>query len=205
MGEYGKVKGEQSVGYSLGEEVRKDKDSEQQVIFGEEEESFSRKEDAWEQEIEEDDEEEEEVYPEIAALDEKLMIAPAVALDEVTKAAVSMAAVAKKNLQYSLKQFIKYDENRTQRITVAEERLDRFTDNADNYLIELSNNMENENDSRQINMLMQCIHDIERIGDYAVNFDEMALQMNTDGLAFSDDAKKELAILNDAVEEILGL
>lgn len=59
MREYGKVKGEQSVGYSLGEEDRKDKDSEQQVISGEEEESFSRKEDAWEQEIEEDDEEEE--------------------------------------------------------------------------------------------------------------------------------------------------
>ncbi len=152
-----------------------------------------------------DDEESDEVYPEIAVLDEKLMIAPAVALNEVTKATVSMAAVAKKNLQYSLKQFVKYDENRTQRITVAEERLDRFTDNADNYLIELSNNMENENDSRQINMLMQCIHDIERIGDYAVNFDEMALQMNTEELSFSDDAKKELEILNDAVEEILRL
>ncbi len=152
-----------------------------------------------------DDVEEEEVYPEIAALDEKLMIAPAVALNEVTKVAVSMAAVAKKNLEYSLKQMKKYDENRTQRILAAEERLDRFTDNADNYLIELSNNMETENDSRQLNMLMQCIHDIERIGDYAMNFDEMAQKMNADGLTFSINAKKELEILGDAVQEILRL
>ena len=152
-----------------------------------------------------DDEEEEEVYPEIAALDEKLMIAPAVALNEVTKVAVSMAAVAKKNLEYSLKQMKKYDENRTQRILAAEERLDRFTDNADNYLIELSNSMETENDSREINMLMQCIHDIERIGDYAMNFDEMAQKMNADGLSFSINAKKELEILGDAVQEILRL
>ena len=152
-----------------------------------------------------DDEEEEEVYPEIAALDDKLMIAPAVALNEVTKVAVSMAAVAKKNLEYSLKQLKGYEEKRTQRIIVAEERLDRFTDNADNYLIELSNNMESENDSRQLNMLMQCIHDIERIGDYAMNFDEMAQKMNAEGLTFSIHAKRELEIISDAVQEILRL
>ena len=152
-----------------------------------------------------DDEEEEEVYPEIAALDEKLMIAPAVALNEVSKVAVSMAAVAKKNLEYSLKQFNGYEEKRTQRIVVAEERLDRFADNADNYLIELSNNLETENESREVNMLMQCIHDIERIGDYAMNFDEMAQKMNAEGLTFSISAKCEMEVLSDAVQEILRL
>jgi len=152
-----------------------------------------------------DDEEEEEVYPEIAALDDKLMIAPAVALHEVSKVAVSMAAVAKKNLEYSLKQFKGYEERRTQRIVVAEERLDRFADNADNYLIELSNNLETENESREVNMLMQCIHDIERIGDYAMNFDEMAQKMNTEGLTFSISAKREMEVLGDAVQEILRL
>ena len=152
-----------------------------------------------------DDEEEEEVYPEIAALDEKLMIAPAVALNEVSKVAVSMAAVAKKNLEYSLKQFKGYEEKRTQRIVVAEERLDRFADNADNYLIELSNNLETENESREVNMLMQSIHDIERIGDYAMNFDEMAQKMNAEGLTFSISAKREMEVLSDAVKEILRL
>lgn len=152
-----------------------------------------------------DDEEEEEVYPEIAALDEKLMIAPAVALNEVSKVAVSMAAVAKKNLEYSLKQFKGYEEKRTQRIVVAEERLDRFADNADNYLIELSNNLETELESREVNMLMQSIHDIERIGDYAMNFDEMAQKMNAEGLTFSISAKREMDVLSDAVQEILRL
>lgn len=152
-----------------------------------------------------DDEEEEEVYPEIAALDEKLMIAPAVALNEVTKVAVSMAAVAKKNLEHSLKQLGNYEERRTQRIIAAEERLDSFADNADNYLIELSNNLETENENRELNTLMQTIHDIERIGDYAMNFDEMAQKMNAESLTFSANAKKELDILGDAVLEILRL
>lgn len=152
-----------------------------------------------------DDEEEEEIYPEIAALDDKLMIAPALALNGVMKGAVSVASVAKKNLEYSLKQFTSYEEKRTQRITAAEERIDTFTDNADNYLIELSNNLETENENRELNMLMQSIHDIERIGDYATNFDEMAQKMNAEGIAFSEGAVAELDILSDAVKEILRL
>lgn len=152
-----------------------------------------------------DDEEEEEIYPEIAALDDKLMIAPALALNGVMKGAVSVASVAKKNLEYSLKQFTSYEEKRTQRIAAAEERIDTFTDNADNYLIELSNNLETENENRELNMLMQSIHDIERIGDYATNFDEMAQKMNAEGIAFSEGAMAELDILSDAVKEILRL
>ena len=61
-----------------------------------------------------------------------------------------------------------------------EERLDMFTDRADNYLIELSAHIENESDNRQRSVLMQCIRDVERIGDYATNFDEMAKKQSAD-------------------------
>lgn len=152
-----------------------------------------------------DDEVQEVVYPELAALDEKLMIAPAVALNEVTKVAVNMAMTARDNISLSLKQFRKYDEKRTEEILEREDRLDRFTDRADNYLIELSSNIEAENDKLQLNMLMQCIRDIERIGDYATNFDEMAKKMSDSDFVFSEEAKKELDIIVDAVQEILRL
>ena len=52
-----------------------------------------------------DDEVTEEVYPEITALDPKLMISPAVALGEVSKLAASMAGVARDNIARSFKQF----------------------------------------------------------------------------------------------------
>lgn len=152
-----------------------------------------------------DDEVKEEVYPELAALDKKLMTVPTVALGEVTKVAASMAASAKENLALSLAQFKKYDEKRAEKIAEAEDRLDCFTDRADNYLIELSGNIETESDNRQRNMLMQCIRDIERIGDYATNFDEMAKKMHDSELTFSAIAWKELEIIEDAVQEILRL
>lgn len=152
-----------------------------------------------------DDVEERVTYPELAALDSKLMIAPALALNEVAKVVVNMAVVAKENLIRSLKQFQKYSSKRTEEILAYEERLDCFTDSADNYLIALSQNIESESDDRQRSVLMQCIRDIERIGDYATNIDEMARKMHDGGHRFSEGAQKELDILGDAVQEVLGL
>lgn len=144
-------------------------------------------------------------YPELAALDPKLMISPKLALAEVTKFTITMANIAKENLTRSLSQFLQYSSKKTEEIRSEEDRLDCFTDNADNYLIELSGNIETEVDKRQLNMLMQCIRDVERIGDYASNFDEIAQKMSEEELAFSESAKKELAIITDAVQEILRL
>lgn len=152
-----------------------------------------------------DDEVKEETYPELAGLDDKLMIAPKLALAEVSKLVVSMANIAKENLSLSYEQFRVYDAKRAELIAENEERLDTFTDRADNYLIQLSSNIETESDNRLLNMLMQCLRDVERIGDYATNFDEMAEKMSSSELTFSEMAYEEIEILNDAVQEILRL
>lgn len=152
-----------------------------------------------------DDEVTEEIHPEIAALDKKLMIAPTLALAKVETVAASVAALAKENVARSLAQFDNYSEEVSNEILAVEERIDRFADCSDNFLIELSKNIEVESDNRMRSMLMQCIHDIERIGDYATNFDEMAKKMAAKELEFSDSAKQELGIMQDAIQEILRL
>lgn len=152
-----------------------------------------------------DDPAREDKYPELAVLDKKLMISPTVALGGVTKSVVAMAKAAKDNVALGLMQFKSYDPERSNEINTYEERLDRFADNADNYLIELSKSIETERDNRQLNMLMQCTPNVERIGDYATNFDEMAKKMFDSGLTFSESAQKEMDILGDAVQEIIRL
>ena len=72
-------------------------------------------------------------------------------------------------------------------------------------MIELSGNIEQESDNRQRSALMRCIRDVERIGDYATNFDEMAKKFHDEELSFSESAQGELAILMDAIQEILRL
>ena len=155
--------------------------------------------------VKDDEVPEEEVYPELLVLDKKLMISPTVALGEVNKVAVSMAHLAKDNIARGLKQLKGYAEKCSEEIWAEEDKLDKITDATDNYLIELSANVETEMDMHHHNMLMQTIRDIERIGDYATNLDEMGKDMNASEVKFSDIALRELDILGDAVQEILRL
>lgn len=152
-----------------------------------------------------EDPEKEDKYPELQALDKKLMNSPTVALGVVAKTVATMANVARDNVALSLQQFKGYETERTETIDYYEDRLDSFTDHVDNYLIELSRNIETERDNRELNMLMQCAPNVERIGDYATNFDEQAKKMFDAGITFSESAQKEMDIMGNAVLEILRL
>lgn len=152
-----------------------------------------------------DDPEDEDLYPEMASLDKNLMISPTIALAQVSCGVASMAKAAKDNVGLSLKQFKSYETKRAEKIQRYEERIDQFTDTADNYMIEMAPHIETESDNIQLNMLMQCVRDVERIGDYATNFEEMACKMAHSEHSFSIGAMKELELLGDAVLEILRL
>ena len=152
-----------------------------------------------------DDVKDEEGYPELAALDRKLMISPVLALGHVTDSVAAMAKAARDNVVLALEQFETYDEQRAEIINSREDQIDRFTDHVENYLIELSHSIDSERENHQLNVLMQCSPNIERIGDYATNFDEMAKKLSETDLTFSEMAKKEMALLSEAVVEILRL
>lgn len=147
----------------------------------------------------------EDKYPELSALDKKLMISPAVALGQASRSLAVMAQAALDNVRASLTQFEEYSDERATDIAEVEEKLDLFADNADNYMIELFQHVETDRDNRQLNMVMQCVPAVERVGDYASNFDEMAKKLHDAGLVFSEGARKELEILGTAVEDILEL
>lgn len=144
-------------------------------------------------------------YPELFALDKKLMISPTVALGQAGRSLAVMARAALDNVRLSLAQFKGYSEARAVEIAECEEQLDNFADASDSFLIELFQYVENERDNRQLNMVMQCVPAVERIGDYATNFDELAKKLHDAGLTFSESAQRELDILGGAVEEIIGL
>lgn len=152
-----------------------------------------------------DDPVEEDKYPELASLDDKLMISPAVALTEVNHVVTVMAKAAYDNFMLSLEQIKDFTPERSKEIWRYEERLDNFTDNSDNFLIKLSRHTETDKDNHMLTMLMQAVPSIERIGDYATNLDEFAQKMHEENLHFSDTAIKELDIISSAVSEILSL
>jgi phosphate:Na+ symporter len=144
-------------------------------------------------------------HPELLTLSENLYISPAVALNEATKAVVAMGTVAKENFARGCRQLLDFSSDLDVVINEDEECLDRFADDSDHFLIGLSKVVENTGDDRQLDMLLQSVPNFERIGDYATNFSELGQKLQESGNSFSDDAKKELQILFDAVNEILAV
>ncbi len=143
-------------------------------------------------------------HPELNVLDEKLYISPAVALAEATKAVAAMGILAKENFARGCKQLLEYNEAEKDLVNEEEEYLDAFADRSDHFLIGLSKHIESEHEDRQLDMLMQSVPNFERIGDYATNFVELAQKLDEEGTSFSAIAKKELALLSEAVNEILA-
>ncbi len=144
-------------------------------------------------------------YPQLYTLDEKLYISPAVAVAEATKAVAAMGSIARENFARGCEQLLAYDEGRTGVIDEDEDQLDQFADRANRFIIGLNKSVENQDEERQLDLLMQTVPDFERIGDYATNFCELAQKIAQEGSAFSETAQAELKILIRAVLEILDI
>lgn len=152
-----------------------------------------------------DDKPEVERHPELHTLDEKLYNSPAMALAVTMKAVAEAGRLAQLNFQRGCKVLAKYDPVLVAEINKDEDCIDQFTDSSDRFLIGLSKVVETEADDRQLDMLMQTVPNFERIGDYATNLVELAEKLQSEGTGFSDTAKKELALITQAVNEILDI
>ena len=144
-------------------------------------------------------------HPELLGLSENLFISPAVAVSEATKAVGAMAAIARDNFSRSCKALLEPGSQDTALIQEEEACIDQFTDTADNFMINLSKEVETESDDHQLNMLMQAVPDFERIGDYAVDLVALSERLLDEKASFSTGAKKELELVTSAVHEILDI
>ena len=144
-------------------------------------------------------------HPELLTLDEKLYISPSVAVSEATKAVAAMGGIARENFSMGAFMLQQLDPKVVKHINENEDCLDQFKDNADRFLIGLSKAVESESDDRQVDMLLQTVPNFERVGDYATDLVELAERMQEAGCEFSETAKKELALISSAVDEILSI
>lgn len=151
------------------------------------------------------DEAERERAEEAGLLNKKLLVSPVLAMSEAGSTISKMGDLAFKNLKASMKQLTSYDSLVSASINDREDRLDNFADRADNFLISLSHTLETDKYDTQMNLLMQAVPDFERIGDYATNIDELAMQLVNSKVTLSEKAKKELSVICEAVEEIVEI
>lgn len=140
---------------------------------------------------------------EFLILESRFLEKPAFAVEQGRTAARRMAEDSWKALKASFEVLHDYSEEKAQKITKMESKVDRYEDELGTYLVQLNNKDLSEIDSHSVSMMLHCIGDFERISDHAVNIKESADELHAKGLSFSVYAKAELRVLTAAVTKIV--
>ena len=138
-------------------------------------------------------------------LDDRLLETPSVAIDRSRAVISQMAAISVSALKKSLSLFDSYDSRVAEEVRKEEDKADIYEDVLGSYLVKLSSQDMDENDSHEVTKLLHMIGDFERISDHAVNLVESAEEMKDKAISFSDTATRELENMRSAVEEIVTI
>jgi phosphate:Na+ symporter len=137
-------------------------------------------------------------------LDERLLATPAVAVQRSHEITVRMMDAAREAVELAICLTKEYSEENMARVQALEDETDRYQDALGSYLVKLSGAKMNHDDNRTLNNLLYTISDIERIGDHALNLAEAAKEMFEKKVNFSEAAKAELEVLEQAVLDMLA-
>lgn len=140
---------------------------------------------------------------EFMILESRFLEKPAFALEQSRNAARNMAQDSHKALFTAMKLIDNYSEEQAACVEAMESKVDRYEDELGTYLVKLSHKDLSEADSHSLSIMLHCIGDFERISDHAVNLMESAQELAKKGLHFSEKAKAELKILENAVHDVV--
>ena len=136
-------------------------------------------------------------------LDERLLATPAVAVQRAHEIAGEMAADAAKAMHLAMGLTKKFESGIMEQVVELEDKTDRYEDALNTYLVKLSGMNLSVYDNRILNTLLYTVSDIERMADHAMAVAKAALEIEEKKIAFSKQAKGELAVLEQAVLDIV--
>ena len=142
---------------------------------------------------------------EVTLLDERLFINPAVALQQAREKTYEMVKETSIAISKGLGQLSSYDEKRAERIKKLEEKIDKYEDIINSYLVKLSATDLSAEDSYEMTKLLHVISGFERISDHAVHISVHAREMEEGKMKLSQSAKNELTVIATAVLEAMDM
>ena len=130
---------------------------------------------------------------------------PALALRSCYNALMAMYTASRTNIEKAMNLLHVYDEKVVDEIMEEEENIDMLNDEISNYLVALSPHIKEEYQVHILNEYYKIVTEFERLGDHATNIAEMAQDLDHKSLHFSDDAIREIDVLEELIYRILDL
>jgi len=128
-------------------------------------------------------------------IDEKLFVAPSIALSQGEKEVLRMGALTYEMLDKAGAAIQDDKKEAIAKVKEIEGIVDEIYHAIDKFLSDSRFANLNERELRKLAYLKHSLNDIERIGDHANNLVEIAERKMKRDLSFSEDAKKELSIM----------
>lgn len=138
-------------------------------------------------------------------LDERFLVSPSLAIQQATNTVLQMGEFAQNNFREVRVLVGKYDKKACDRIREYEDTIDVLEDRLNNYILKLSDCELTETENRNVTAILHLTSEFERIGDYVINIVESCEALFDKNISFSEDARKELTVVFDAIDEIIGL
>ena len=113
-----------------------------------------------------------------------------------------MADIAKENINLCVDMLITGNESNIETVKENEHILNFLNKNITEFLTKLSGKNLSSLDEKKVGSYYHVVIDLERVGDYAENIMEYSQKLKEDATSLSDDAKKELKILTDMINEL---
>ena len=152
------------------------------------------------------------VYPEVEGekepdfvLEERLFAMPALAIKDSNDAVIEMCRLSKKAFKRASGMLGNYDEDTAAKVQKIERKLDYYEDQLGTYMMKITKLGISDTDSKAVTRILHTINDFERIGDHAINVMNVAKELHEKKQMFSEDAMKEIEVLNEATFELLGM
>ena len=138
-------------------------------------------------------------------LDERLLKAPALALERCRVLMDDMAKVSIESISMSLSSLGGYTDDLAREIQEKEDLTDHYEDVMGTYLVKLSATKIGNDESIIAAEYLKLISDFERISDHSVDVMKSSREMKDKGIDFTDEADSELAVMVSAIKEITHL
>ena len=138
-------------------------------------------------------------------LEERFLQHPALAIEQSRQVTDAMAQCAMENLLAAMALVHQYSDKGFRAVAETESTVDRYEDRLGTYLMKITGKELTARQSEEVSKYLHTISDFERISDHALNISEVAQEIHSKGMAFSEEASQELKVMEDAVSEILYL
>ena len=130
---------------------------------------------------------------------------PAIALSECGNLTDEMCVLSCDALNLAIDSLYNYDKKTAQEIIDKEGLIDKYEDHIGTYLVQIASHSLTRADSNLNSKLLHTIGNFERLSDHAVNINDVSEELKTKNIVFSDEAKAEIAVITNAIKEILQI